>query len=445
MSDSDRSNEATSTDEDVERSPGGADAPDPESASTSPEGGGDDAAASEADDADDDADDGDEQAGEGGASPEQIAKRVAALGAEDELDRLARAEEEKLAARRASAKKKGKKGGGLERAASKKLEQIGAKKRSEPKRPLAVAAVDADPLIERTAKLSDWVKENQQLVTKVGVAVLVALIGLGGWLYYQRKHETDASVALAAAVADERGRIGEAPKGDDEPVRDPRPVFKSYAERGDAALEKYRAVQSKFPKTGAAILARLAEAGILLDKRDADGALVAYGDVVASPLAAADSEVRGRALEGLGFAHELKAQSDPAQYDEALKRYKELENTVEEKGFKELAMYHQARCLEAKGDRDGAKELLKTIRERVQNAEDAPGARLTSTQSFPYLREVATDRLRKLDPSAVPAKPAGALGGVGGDGQMNEAQLRRLMEQLKKQQGGDDGHGHGGP
>lgn len=440
MSDSERSKESTHTDD--EHAPRVADGDDvvaaEGAAGTEGEGAAEESAESD-DDAAGDADD----AG-GGASPEQIAKRVAALGDEDELDRIARAEEEKLAARRAGSKKKGKKGGGLERAASKKLDQIGAKKRSEPKRPVAVAASEADPLIERTAKLSDWVKDNQQLVTKVGVAVLVAIVGLGGWLYYQRKHETNASVALAAAVADERGRIGEPPKSDDEPVRDPRPVFKSYAERADSALEKYRTVQAKFPKTGAAILAQLAEAGILLDKRDADGALAAYSAVAASPLAAADSEVRGRALEGLGFSHELKAQADPAQYDEAIKRYKELESTVEEKGFKELAMYHQARCLEAKGDRDAAKELLKTIRERVQNADDAPGARLTSTQSFPYLREVATDRLRKLDPSAVPAKPAGALGGVGTDGQMNEAQLRRLMEQLKKQQGGGDGHDHGG-
>ena len=35
-----------------------------------------------------------------------------------------------------------------------------------------------------------------------------------------------------------------------------------------------------------------------------------------------------------------------------------MENSVDVKGFKELAMYHQARVLEAKGDNDGANEQL---------------------------------------------------------------------------------------
>ena len=68
------------------------------------------------------------------------------------------------------------------------------------------------------------------------------------------------------------------------------------------------------------------------------------------------------------------------------------------KGFKELGMYHQARVLEAKGDKDKAKELLKSIRERVNK----PG----EGHPFPYLESVAEDRLRALDPSEVP--PASA-------------------------------------
>src|SRR5690606_20261285 len=117
----------------------------------------------------------------------------------------------------------------------------------------------------------------------------------------------------------------------------------------EAALEQYREVRGKFPGTGAAILARLAEGSLLLDARDADGALAAYTDVKDSPLAAADSEVKGRALEGIGFAYELKALAAPAEkethLDAALEAFRELENAVEVKGFKELAIYHQARVL----------------------------------------------------------------------------------------------------
>lgn len=96
-------------------------------------------------------------------------------------------------------------------------------------------------------------------------------------------------------------------------------------------------------------------------------------------------------------------------------------------------MYHQSRVLQAKGDKDKAKELLKTVRERVNK----PG----ENHPFPYLEEVATDRLRALDPSAAPPKAAGAMGGPGGN-KMTEAQIRELIEKLKA--GGGGGHGGAG-
>src|SRR5262249_14788850 len=141
-----------------------------------------------------------------------------------------------------------------------------------------------------------------------------------------------------------------------------------------------------------------------------------------------DQEVKGRALEGLGFAYELKG-----SLDDALKTFKELENTVDVKGFKELGMYHQARILEAKGEKDPAKELLKTLLERINKP--------TEGHSFPYLQEVAEDRLRTLDPAAVPPRPQfghggpqgmGGLGGGGPNG-MSDQQMKELIERLKKQ------------
>ena len=111
----------------------------------------------------------DEGAEEDAANPAAIARRVAALGADDETEAFARGEERKLAERRAG-KKKGKKKAGLEVAASKKLAKIGS--RAEPKRSVAVAS-DADPLIERTAKLSDWAKKNQKTVQLVGLGLVV--------------------------------------------------------------------------------------------------------------------------------------------------------------------------------------------------------------------------------------------------------------------------------
>jgi len=382
-----------------------------------------------------------EEPAEDSAGPEAILRRVAALGEEDENEVKAREEERKLAERKAG-KKKGSKKGGLEVAASKKLAQIGT--RAEPKRQIAVAS-DADPLIEKTAKLSEWAKQNQKTVQLVGALIAVALLGVAGLLYFEHKNETEASTLLTKAVADERARVGEPPKEDADTAVEPPLMFKTYDERRESALKKFRDVQAKYPKTGAAILSRLAEGSLLLDKHEADPALAAFTDVKGSALAAADQEVKGRAIEGMGFAYELKAAATPADatknLDEALKVYKELENTVEVRGFKEIAQYHQARVTQNKGEKDKAKELLVAVRERIGKPDDNP-SNIPMGPAFPYLKEVAADRLREIDPSAAPKVAPPGPGGGGGANQLTPAQIKKMMEDMqKKQKSGGDPHG----
>ena len=368
------------------------------------------------------------------ADPAAIARRVAALGEEDAIERLAREEERKLAERRAAGKKKKGRKGGLDVAASKKLSKIGT--RAEPKRSVAVAA-DADPLIERTAKLSDWARRNQKTVQIVGGLVAAGLLAVAGFLYVENKRETEASVMLSSAIETQQGRVGEPPKDRDDDEEDDEKYYKSFEERREAALGKYREVHSKFSSTGAAILARLAEGSLLLDKRDAKGAAQAFEDVKGSALAAADREVRGRALEGLGFAHELEAQATPAERDKhldaALAAFRELENTVDAKGFKEVALYHQARVHQDKGDKDKAKELLLKVKESLDKPDDAPSRGIPGGPTFPYLREVAMDRLREIDPEAAPK----ARGMPGGGGQLTPEQIQKRMEQMQRSGGGD--------
>ena len=369
--------------------------------------------------------------------PEAIAARVEGLGEEDDLDRIAREEEKKLLERR-----KGKKGKrGLEGAASKRLSKIGEIK---VKRPSAVAdgiAPEADPLLERTARATQWIKEHGQTF---GALVAIAVLGVGGflgWTYWQTKHEADASAVLAEAIADEHGHVSDK-EDDDDDTKKPAglyPTFKTVADRRAAALAKYRDVESKYAGTGAAILARLSEAGLLLDQSDAKGAIAAYEDVKASPLAMADAQVRGRAIEGIGFAHEMLAQSDVAakdkHLDDALAAFKQLE-LIDLKGFKELGKYHEARVLQAKGDNAKAIELLKDVHTAVSE----PG----ETHPFPYLEFVAEDRLRQLDPTALPpkapkgkARPGGPPGGGGEDTpDMNDPRIQELIRQLQQQQGG---------
>ena len=99
--------------------------------------------------------------------------------------------------------------------------------------------------------------------------------------------------------------------------------------------------------------------------------------------------MKGRALEGLGFAYEVKAQADAGRQGQVARpgaqEFRALENT-DVKGFKELGMYHQARVAEAKGDKDKAITSLKALHERLE----APG----ENHPFVYLETVADDRLR---------------------------------------------------
>jgi hypothetical protein len=387
------------------------------------------------------AEDGSQASSEKGLSPAEIAKRLEALGdGESAEDKASRLEEERLIERRQKTKKKGKGKSGLQAAASKRLGEVGTKT-AQKKKPRSTGTVSAaadfegDALLERTGEIAKWAKKNQKLVwSVVGVAAAVGLV-FAGQYYFQHKKDTAASTALEEAVADERGRIGDPDKADDEGPKDTTPIFKTPQDRQDAALGKFRDVTTKFPGTGASYLARLSEGSLLLDKHDIAGAQAAFNDVKNSPLAKVDQEVMGRALELLGFTYEYNAENggDASQYDEALKVYRELENT-DVFGFQELGMYHQARIYQKKGDNDKAKELLKSCYERVNK----PG----ENHPFPFLENLTEDRLRALDPTALPPKQVNRMGGPAGN-QMSEAQMRKLIEQMQRQQaagGGGGGH-----
>jgi hypothetical protein len=368
--------------------------------------------------------------------PEDVAARVAGIGEETELDRVANEEEKKLHERKKTQKKRG-----LEAAASKRLAKIGE---GTVKRPSALGDVnpDADPLLERVARAGSWIKEHRQTFGAFAAIAALAAAGFGGWTYWQDKRNGQASALLAQALLDQHGYVSDKDPDDDDDAKPAHlyPTFKSAAERRDAALAKYRSVETKYPGTGAAILAQLAEGSLLLDAGDTKGAATAYEDVKNSALGQADGEVRGRALEGIGFADELLAQTDAANKDkhlgDALDEFEKLEH-VDVDGFKELGLYHQARVQEAKGDKAKAIELLKDVQKRVSD----PG----ETHPFSYLEFVVEDRLRELDPTALPPKapksldrgPSGRRAGGGPGGlDMSDPQVQKIIDQLKQRKGG---------
>jgi hypothetical protein len=191
----------------------------------------------------------------------------------------------------------------------------------------------------------------------------------------------------------------------------------------------------------------MGEAGVLLDKRDWDGALTAYNEVKASALASADVTVRGRALEGIGIALEGKK-----DIDGALKAFHELENT-DSRGLKELGMYHQARILYAKGESDKAKGLLKSARERLKGTEASskspppgPGG---ESRPFSFLESQVEDLMRRIDPAALATEPALPVPGAAAGKSVTPDNLKKLQEELQrkmmeKHQKSDDEKGRAG-
>ncbi|MGH7439361.1 MAG: tetratricopeptide repeat protein [Polyangiaceae bacterium] len=387
-------------------------------------------------------------------NPEAIAARVNSLGEETEEQRIARTEEGKLLERRKEQKKGGK--SALESAASKRLAKIGEGTVRRPGGALAgVVTPEADPLVDRAVDFQKWISDNRSTFTSIVVVAALGVAGVLGYTYWQDKRNADASAMLARAFADEHGHVSDKEPDEDEDesslTKELYPTFKTSAERRDAAIAQCRTVESKYPGTGAAILARLSEASLLLDSGDAKASRTAYDDVRSSALAKADVEVRGRAIEGVGFAEEALAQSDAGDrakhIDAALAAYKDLAQ-VDAKGLKDLGLYHQARVLVARaGDGDKAKaiELLKDAHKDVSDPGD--------THAFPYLEFVVEDRLRDLDPTALPPKElkfgpgvggggAGAEGlggGGGGKPDMNDPRIQKLLQQLREQQGGKGG------
>ncbi len=365
-------------------------------------------------------------------SPEAIAARVDKIGVETDADRVAREEEQKLLARKklqAHTKK-----GGLEAAASKRLAKIGE---TAVKRPTAGQATAADPLLDRLARARKWAEQHRATFAGVTTVVLVAAAALGGWAYWQDKRQGAASMLLGRAFADDHAHLASKGEGEDEGARRQLyPTFATSAERRQAALAKYRELQTKYPGTGAAILARLDEGALLLDAQEAKGALSAYEDAKNSSLAQADPEVRGRALEGIGFSHELLAARDEGNkekhLDDALGAYRKLQ-TVDADGFKELGMYDEARILLAKGDKTKALELLKEANKRVSE----PGAK----RPFAYLQFALEDALRELDPSALPPKAPRPVPGSSAGANIDNAKLQELIRQLQQQKS----QGSGGP
>jgi len=265
-----------------------------------------------------------------------------------------------------------------------------------------------DALARASDKSIKWLINNWKWLQWALVGSVLA--GAGGlyWIYSQQSTSDEASHTLARAVEAEQAWVIPPDKDDrtDEQKKlDVRRTFASNEDKLKAAQDDYHAVAAEFGGSGAAILAKLGEGGIHLDKAEWDPAIAAFSIVLDSALAQADVDVKGRALEGKGFAQEAKG-----ELDAALKSFEAI-GELPTDSFKATSMYHRARVLEAQKQPDKAIEVLKQARKLLEKAK-IDATLVTPQHPFQWIDKAVEDRLRALDPSAVPPKVPGGAGGL---------------------------------
>lgn len=358
-----------------------------------------------------------------------LAQKVdALLGEKDDLELLARAEEAKLEARTGGRGKSA-----LEEAAAKRLAEIGTKK---PKKPAEAEATEAarraavSSALATPDRMSDFVAKHRKTLGMVAGALAVGLAIAGGISYASEKKRERASAELAQAFSALEARIVTPEqaklKTEDDPSNEG-PTYGSTSERAEAAIGKLESVEKNHRGTGAAFIAELTRASVLAEQGKYTEALAVYESVKKTPLGKADVEISLRAAEGIGAAHEALALRSPEKKKEeleaALASYKELIDS-DSLGFAELGQYHTARVYEQQGETEKAKELYRAVYKKVTKpSEERPLGT--------YLEAVLTMRLQAIDPTfEVPRQPA-----MGGSSKLDEAQIKKLLEELKKNPG----------
>lgn len=310
-----------------------------------------------------------------------------------------------------------------EAAAKRREKREGEKKRSAPTAQRLDASEIMDDALARTTHVAgNWLKRHFNVVQ--WVIVLAVGGGIGWQIYAYRKDKSEGATSdlLMKGVEAELNAVSEEP-----PVADPysgleapQKPFKDDAERLKAAEAGYRAALGESGPPGT--LARLGLAGVLYDQGKYQEALKEYQAVRSSELAGKDSDVKGRALEGVGLSEEALK-----NLDGAAKAYRELENNSGQ-GFAPLGLYHQARIARQKGDDEAAKKFLKLALEKFEKTKD-----LTAGPSYTEL--AARELLAIIDPSAAATAPGKITPEqiqqlAGGDGDLSPEKVNEILKKL---------------
>ena len=341
----------------------------------------------------------------------RAARRRKARGKGGELAKDAPVQDDELVPRDRNARRR-------QRLLERRKRAAEAEEDIQPDRLLPSEMVD-DALARGSDRAIKWLINNWKWLQWALVGSVVVGGGLLTYKYYSDEAASGSSQSLGDAISAEEATVIPKDKDDrtdEQKLNDPRVIFASDAEKNQAALDSYTKVAGT--SGGAAILAKLGAAGVLLDKAEWDGAIAAFDAVLGTPLAGADVDVKGRALEGKGFALEAKGDNDAA-----LAVFESMAELTSD-NFKTVSLYHQARIIEVKGEKDKAIEKLKEAKKAVEKAK-LDTALVTSQHPYRWIEKAIEDELGRLDPSALPPKAPGG----GGIDALPEHIKQKLREQ----------------
>jgi hypothetical protein len=273
------------------------------------------------------------------------------------------------------------------------------------------AEVVEEQAVETATVASTWLDRNRNKLLGAFAAVLLLGGAFFGIRAMQQKSAAEASQLLWEATEILNASI-QAP-GEEDTAEDAvdaetdedEVTYETIAARADAALAKLDELFASHGDSPAAAWGRLEEGRARYQKGEHAEARTAFE----AALAQGGEALAPRALEGIAFTYEAEE-----NWDEAVARFEQLR---EEGGALQiLADYHLARIHLAKNEEDPAKTKLQAVLEALRE-EDAP--------ELAYVRDQAELRLMAIDSSLVQRDAAG---------QMDPAEMQRLIEQLTRQQ-----------
>jgi len=167
---------------------------------------------------------------------------------------------------------------------------------------------------EAAMRVVHWVAGNRDQATVIGVIILLAVVGAGGYGWWLRSNANQAGALLGAADAVAQAPIAPAPTVPG--ATQQAGTYPTESARRDAAVAAYEDVVAQYPSSDAGLTARYAIATLLLEGGQPAEAEQRFMDV---------ETTAGRSIYGplarLGRGQALLAQ---AKYDEAIALFTEL-------------------------------------------------------------------------------------------------------------------------